>query len=212
MPIHSKELIAFIDRFIANAYKVGLLGLAYALIALFLFFKTYDFIVNDICDARPRVFKHALWHYALMIILIPIVLIASFAFSSLVAIWIKTLGNRALWIASLLFSYLFAWLGFFLAYVLSPNKKTHLKAAIIASFAASLIWYIGKVLFLLYISFGNAYNFIYGSVAILMFFLLWIYISWAIFVYGLQFYAILERTYRPEKKTVKSKERSATKQ
>ena len=71
-------------------------------------------------------------------------------------------------------------------YAISAKVKIHLKSALIASFIASLVWYISKNLFVYYVAYNKTYLTIYGSFSILLFFFLWIYFSWFIYLYGLK--------------------------
>ncbi|MCD8478665.1 MAG: YihY/virulence factor BrkB family protein [Sulfurospirillum sp.] len=78
------------------------------------------------------------------------------------------------------------WLLIFVMYVVSAKTKIHLKSALLSSFVASLCWYISKNLFVYYVSYNKTYLSIYGSFSILLFFFLWIYLSWFIYLYGLK--------------------------
>ncbi|HEY9130030.1 MAG TPA: YhjD/YihY/BrkB family envelope integrity protein, partial [Sulfurovum sp.] len=66
-------------------------------------------------------------------------------------------------------------------------------AALISSFIASLVWYISKSAFIFYVLHNKTYATIYGSISTLLFFFLWIYISWAIFIHGLKFCDLLNK-------------------
>jgi len=56
-----------------------------------------------------------------------------------------------------------------------------------------LAWYMAKIGFIFYVMHNKTYLSIYGGLSILLFFFLWIYISWAIFLHGLKFCYILDR-------------------
>jgi membrane protein len=85
------------------------------------------------------------------------------------------------------------WSIFFLSYKISANTNISNKAGGISSFIASLAWYIAKSGFIFYVLHNKTYLSIYGGFSILLFFFLWIYISWAIFLPGLKFCHLLER-------------------
>jgi membrane protein len=89
--------------------------------------------------------------------------------------------------------YLIVWMMFYIAYQLSANIHIEFSAAAISSFIASLIWYLGKSAFVFYVVHNKTYASIYGSISTLLFFFLWIYISWAIFIHGLKFCDLLNR-------------------
>jgi len=95
--------------------------------------------------------------------------------------------------------YFIIWAVFFLAYKISANTHVSTLAATISSFISSLAWYIAKIGFIFYVVHNKTYLSIYGGLSILLFFFLWIYISWAIFLHGLKFCYILDRDDEVEK-------------
>jgi len=183
MPTHSKEIMTHIDSFIANADKLGIVGFFYVVFAAVMFFKNYDFVVNDIFETPKRTAVQALTTYLSLVIIVPTMLGISFYFSSLV---------HTVHIYYFL-PFLMVWGVFYIAYQLSAHKRISKRAAITSSFIASLIWYLAKSGFVLYVMHNQTYSSIYGSISILLFFFLWIYISWAIFLHGLRFCYLLDK-------------------
>jgi len=49
------------------------------------------------------------------------------------------------------------------------------------------------VIFVYYVTFNKTYTTLYGSFSTIMFFLIWIYLSWIIFLYGVKFCYYLNR-------------------
>ena len=181
----SKTIIKYIDTFVANADKLGYIGVIYVIIATILFFRDYDFIVNDIFETHRRNTTEAFWIYLLLIILLPIVLGG--------LLWINTITinllqkNRLIeLIYQYIFSYITIWFLFYIAYQFSPKVSILPKVAIISSFITSIIWFVAKNLFIFYIIYNKTYSSIYGTLSTLLFFFLWIYLSWIIFLYGLR--------------------------
>jgi membrane protein len=98
----------------------------------------------------------------------------------------------------LVLPYLIIWMLFYLAYQFSPQVSVGKKEAAISSFVASALWYLAKSLFIYYILYNKTYTTIYGGLSTLLFFFLWIYISWAIFLHGLRFCYLLYKKNRYE--------------
>jgi membrane protein len=93
-------------------------------------------------------------------------------------------------------SYLIAWLLFFTLFKISANTKVYIKSAIISSFAASITWFASKGLFFYYVTYNKTYTNIYGSFSTVMFFAIWIYLSWIIFLYGVKLCYMINRTLK----------------
>lgn len=73
-----------------------------------------------------------------------------------------------------------------LAYTTVPNTRVRLRPALAGAFIAALLWESGKWGFTLYLDMSTNYTRLYGSLAILPLFLLWIYLTWLIVLVGLQ--------------------------
>ena len=92
-----------------------------------------------------------------------------------------------------LIPFLFTFCMFFLIYKVAPNKRIHSGIALKATFFASILWEVAKQLFGWYILHLGRFSVIYGSVATLAIFLLWIYYTAAIFLFGGEIASLLEQ-------------------
>ena len=193
MPTDSKIVMEYINNFIKSTAQLGKLGAIYVLFAVFMFFKNYDFIVNDIFNTSSRNFFHALKTYTLLLFTIPLLLGSSFYLSNFVQGYLdKNSITSSVHIYSFL-PYLIVWIMFYIAYQISANIHIEFQAALISSFISSLIWYLSKSGFVFYVIHNKTYTSIYGGISTLLFFFLWIYISWAIFIHGLKFCNLLNK-------------------
>jgi len=191
----SQIIMSYIDRFIQNTDKLGVLGIGYVIIAAILFFKDYDFIVNDIFETPKRGVFEAIRTYSFLILFIPLMLGGLLYIASLIEKLMKYFGFSSFFHSYILIPYIIIWLLFYISYQLSPRVSVPKKSALISSFIASLIWFIAKSLFLYYVLYNKTYTTIYGSISAILFLFLWIYISWAIFLHGLRFCYILSKKY-----------------
>ena len=192
MPTHSKEVLTYINNFVENSGKLGMVGVIYVLFASMMFFKNYDYIVNDIFECERRSFWSSVTVYWTLVTLTPIMMVLSFYVSSQLQMKLDqhelTDGIHILQILP----FFIIWSMFFLTYKISANTHVSKKAAGISSFIASLVWYIAKSGFIFYVMHNKTYMSIYEGLSTLLFFFLWIYISWAIFLHGLKFCHLLE--------------------
>lgn len=193
LPTDSQEIMSHIDQFVENSGKLGIMGAAYVLIAAIMFFKDYDFVVNDIFETKRRTIWEALATYIGLVIIVPVMLGASFYLSSLIQHYLNKSEITSVIHIYYFFPFLVIWGMFYISYQLSAHKKISKIAAVASSFAASSIWYLAKSGFIFYVTSNKTYTSVYGSISILLFFFLWIYISWAIFLYGLRFCYLLDK-------------------
>ncbi len=199
MPTQSEEIMNRINQFIANSDKLGWMGGLYVIFAAIMFFKNYDYIVNDIFELPERGILKSIRTYLLLIFLIPLMIGGSFYLSN----WIQGYLDRNAFTSMIhlyfFLPYLVVWMAFYIAYQLSANTRIKKRAAMTSSFIASLIWYLSKSGFVFYVVHNKTYTSVYGSISTVLFFLLWIYISWAIFLHGLRFCYLLNKGIRIEK-------------
>jgi hypothetical protein len=83
-------------------------------------------------------------------------------------------------------SYVASVAGFFLLYLLLPNTKVKIRAAIWGAIVAAIVWTIVKWGFKLYVVKFIPYNQIYGALGLIPLGVFWIYLSWLIVLFGLQ--------------------------
>ncbi len=193
MPVNSEALTKHIDGFLQNSVKLGVIGLSMIVVASLLFFQNYEYIVNKIFHTKNRTFWESITTYWTMLTLTPMALIVSFYLSSKLTHLMSEYEVSA-WINLMaIFPYLIIWGLFFLLYKISANTQVHTRPALISSFITSLVLSFAKALFVYYVFYNNAYATIYGSFSILLFFFLWIYLSWIIFIYGLKLCYMMDR-------------------
>jgi len=193
MPTESKEVMDYIDSFISNSGNLGLMGSFYVLFASMMFFSNYDFVINDIFETPKRDFNSGVKTYLFLLFILPILFGTSFYLSSIIQGYLdKTVITGFIHIY-LFLPFLLIWGVFYISYQISPNKMVSVKASLSSSFISSLIWYIAKSGFVFYVVNNHTYASIYGSISILLFFFLWIYISWIIFLHGLKFCYLLDK-------------------
>jgi len=193
MPTDSKVIMEHINTYMKNSDQLGYVGAFYVTFAAIMFFKNYDYIVNDIFSVPTRTFWQAVKTYLLLVGILPVLMAASFFLSSFIQSYLdKTTITSMIHLYSIL-PYLIVWMMFYVAYQLSANIHIEVSAAAISSFIASLIWYLSKSAFVFYVVHNKTYASVYGSVSTILFFFLWIYISWAIFIHGLKFCDLLNK-------------------
>ncbi len=76
---------------------------------------------------------------------------------------------------------------FLLAYTVIPNTRVKIGPAIAGAFLAAFLWESGKWGLSQYVRHSTGYSMLYGSLALLPLFLVWVYATWAIVLWGLNF-------------------------
>ncbi|WP_419769338.1 MAG: YihY/virulence factor BrkB family protein [Candidatus Marinarcus sp.] len=175
-PTHSEQFIEQVKNFISNSNHLGNIGIIYMLFVFTMFFKDYEYIVNKIHKAKRKSLYASFFFYISVLLLFPIVF----------ALYIITISLFDSTIFDYFITFLYAWLIFFGLFKLTVNRFVSNKAAFISSFITLVTLSITKNLFVYYVIYNKTYTTIYGSLATLLFFFFWIYISWIIYLYGVK--------------------------
>ena len=178
VPTSTEQIMSWLDNFIANASQMGYIGAGYVIIAAILFFKDFDYIVNDIFGEERRGILHGLAIYTFLTIFVPLAIASS--------IWVFDIADDKFHFQPYVLQFIIIWLIVFIVFKVTPREKIKLDALAISSFITTVVWFIAKSGFMFYILHNKTYTTIYGTISIVLFTFLWIYISWTIFLHGMQ--------------------------
>lgn len=185
IPTHIEAFTQMLDSFMKQASRMGLVGFVYVGITSLLFFRNYEFITARMFNSKPRRFLDSLKAYWIMITFFPTMIGFLFYINMQVReffhgykMYLLFVNSLSLFLATLLFIILFR---------VSANKPLIKRILIGSSFICACIWFIFKWGFLYYISYNKIYPSFYGSISILIVFMLWIYVSWTILLFGMRF-------------------------
>jgi membrane protein len=92
-----------------------------------------------------------------------------------------------------LMPYLFVWAGFFFLFVFFPYTKVRWGPALIGSFVTAVLFQLAQWGYVRFQVGVANYRAIYGAMATLPIFLVWIYIAWAVILFGAELTASVQR-------------------
>jgi len=182
-PTHSDALADSLNNFLSNADKLGSIGLFYLLFVFTMFFRDYEYIVNKIYHTQARAVYKVFILYFSFLIMVPIIFVI---FAFLTTFMSFTIGQNVL-------IFIFIWFVFIILFILSANKKVSIKAATISSFITLVVLSVTKSLFGYYVTVNTTYATIYGSFSVVLFFFLWIYVSWNIYLFGTKICSLINK-------------------
>ena len=184
LPSNHTQIEHYINTFLTNSANMGMIGGIYILVTSILFFDNYETIISKIFGQEKREFWEKIKLYWTMVTMFPIL----FAIAIYISIKIEFFLHISF---GFIIPFLIIWLTFFLAYKLTLTAKTE-KYPLLASFLTTTSFFIAKNIFLYYILFNETYKSLYGSISILLFLFLWIYINWIIYFSGVYLIKFLE--------------------
>ncbi len=200
-----------LDALRATRRQVGLAGALALVWASLGFFGAITSAVNEAwgVEKQRSFLKHRLVSF-LMLVAAGGVMILALLFVSAInvaqASWFGVVLSRFHWLTalqSLGFRYLttiLLILGLGLVFYFIPNAKTRFRDVWVGAVLTGLLWSAAFDGFAWYIGYNSRLTLIHGSIAAVVVFLLWVYVSAVILMYGVEFtaaYARLRR-HRPE--------------
>ncbi len=205
IPTQQDVVATYIDTFLKNSVNLGIVGLIAMAFTSLAFFSGYDFVINRITKNEPKGLWQSISSYWTLLTLIPLGLGLSFYISGFIQ---QTLDDYKIGFNFFeILPFVIIWGLFFISYSSSVHKGT-LKSLALVSFGAGTIWYIGKNLFVYYVVYNKTYASVYGSFSTILFFFIWIYISWIIYLFGLKLYYFLNHNYNEGNKIRKNTKKS----
>ncbi len=174
----------YLTRFVQNAHltSAGLVGAALLVWSAVSLFSNVDGAVNQIwAIRRRRSLKEQAVIYWVGLTLGPLLLAASVMAGHQARLFLA--GTGVAFLATAL-SALVTCVAFTIFYLIIPNTKVRFRAAGLGGLAAGLAWELAKWGYTYAVARIFRYQAIYGSVAAVLIFLLWLYLSWAILLFG----------------------------
>lgn len=185
-PTNTEVISQYLDQFMQNSQSLGMSALIYALFASVLFFRNLESISAKLFESKRRSFFDALIVYWALMTLFPIGIGISLYFS----LEVQTVINKTTFAEFINFAdilpFASIWLLFFILFKILSNKPLPFLSLLFSSLITMIVWSVLKWAFVYYVFFNKAYSTIYGSFSIVMFFILWIYCSWIVVLYGMR--------------------------
>lgn len=193
-PSMSENIMSYLNTFAQQASRLTTIGVGFLIVTSIMLMMTIDEALNKIWHIRrQRPISQRILVYWAILSLGPIMLGASLWATAFLAREKFGLTDDLSLLSSILVSLipiLLSVIGFTLLYLVAPNGKVALKDALIGGFTTALLLEIMKAGFTYYITRFPSYTLIYGTFATIPLFLLWIYLSWLVVLFGASVTAI----------------------
>jgi membrane protein len=143
--------------------------------------------------AQGRSYLRKFTDYLSVTFTVPVLLVTALTITA-------TVAKGAVFLQGLSFiaSFLLVWAGYLFLFVFFPNTRVRWQAALIGSLVTAVLWTLGQWAYV-YFQYGvTSYRAYYGALAAIPIFLVWIYFSWAIVLFGVELTVVIQRgPYRP---------------
>ena len=206
-PALGHEVSAYLSEFLQASAGLTAIGVVSIVVTSIMMLSTIENSFNFIFRvSRPRRITTKITLYWTVITLGPLLLGAAFSIRSYVfAIAAKSVDGEILnnvYISSILPS-LITMLMLIIVYTLVPNKKVGFINAAIGALCAVILFAVLRKIFAMAVLTSATYQTLYGALAIIPIFLIWMYLAWSVVIFGAVITAALEDYQNLDERTLK---------
>jgi membrane protein len=188
-------ITVYMEQFARNAARLTTIGIGVLFVMAIALMFTIDKSLNAIWrvgHARP--YWISALGYGVLLVLAPLLIGLSMSLTT----YLVTLSIRYASVPeaeSVLIRFIPAAMSagaFFLLYRIVPHRKVPWRHAAVGGVVAAVLFEIAKEIFAYYVRHAPGYNIVYGTFALVPIFMLWVYLSWLMVLFGAELTACLE--------------------
>ncbi len=186
----SRQIVQFIDRM--NVGVLGSLGVALLLYTAVSLMQKIEESFNYIWHiSQPRGLGERFSRYLSVLLVGPILLFAAVGMTAAAmnmaivrdALALEPLG-QLIYATGKLMPYVLVVGAFTFIYMFVPNTRVGLGPALVGGVAGGVLWQSAGMAFAMFVASSTKYSAIYSGFAILILFMIWLYLSWLILLFG----------------------------
>jgi len=183
----STQLMGYVEN--VNAAALGSAGGAFLLVTVISTMGTVEQALNTIFNVpQSRSYFRKFSDYLSVLFTVPLLIVAALGVTAVFSVRISQFP-----FVTQLMPYLFVWAGFFFLFVFFPYTKVRWGPALIGSFVTAVLFQLAQWGYVRFQVGVANYRAIYGAMATLPIFLVWIYIAWAVILFGAELTASVQR-------------------
>jgi membrane protein len=191
VPTTGAVLQTYILGFVEKARGLTVTMFLAVFVTSILMMHTMEKALNRIFDSKSSGrFKTKLMMYWAVLTMGPLLVGGGIALSSLVFKYSAFASMKGFLVKAL--PILSSTIGFFLIYLIVPNRKVKWKNAIVGALFSAICFELAKKGFAMYVTSIPSYQKVYGALATIPLFLIWMFLSWNIILLGGTITATLE--------------------
>ena len=188
----SQRILGFVEN--VQVGVLGSLGLVFLIYTVVSLVQKIEEAFNFIWRIRrPRRLVRRFSDYLSVILIGPVLVFAALGLTAAVmgtsaiqeVVTVQPVA-AVIGIVSRLLPYIFVCAAFTFVYIFLPNTRVKFNAALVGGVVAGVLWETGGWGFAAFITSSTKYTAIYSGFAIVIMFMIWLYVSWLILLLGAQ--------------------------
>lgn len=182
------DLLTYISQFSQSLASLNLLAIVFIVVTSVLLINSIEFALNEVWQVyEARSISQRIGIYCAVLVLAPVLALSSYYFARLrIGDYFATVGDQG----SLLLTFtaalpfVFDFCAFVALYYLVPKAPVRWRSAVTGAVLSAALFGFAKLGFAYYVEGFSSYDKIYGALAAVPIFLLWLYVAWLIVLFG----------------------------
>jgi len=191
VPTSGEVLQEYIAGFVDKSRNLNVTMPLFVFVTSIMMMYTMEKALNRIWDTKPsgNILKKVIMYWTVLT-MGPLLVLGGLALTSYMFAYSGFAGIKVYLLKVL--PIMSSMIGFFLIYLIVPNRKVNWKSALIGALIAALLFELAKRGFAWYVVTFPSMTKIYGTLATIPIFLIWVFLSWNIILLGGTIAATLE--------------------
>ncbi|MEJ2684105.1 MAG: YihY/virulence factor BrkB family protein [Candidatus Sulfobium sp.] len=186
----SMKIIGFVENIRVGV--LGAVGLAFLIYTVISNINKIESALNFIWGVRnPRGLAQRFSSYLSVILVGPVLVFSALGLTASLMnygvvqklIAMEPFGT-VVYLAGKVVPYFFVWAAFSFIFIFLPNTGVKIRSALTGGLVAAVLWETAGWIFASFIATSTKYSFIYSGFAIIILFMIWLYLSWEILLIG----------------------------
>jgi len=184
LPSTGEAIVPYLNAFLDSVSSLTLPGTIMLIVTALLLMIRIETAFNRIWRVdHSRTLVNRIVMYWAVLTLGPLLIAAAIALSAQKLLGLLGMENGVSPAAHHIGIFVLSWLAISLFFVLVPNRRVRIKHALMGAFLSAFLFDLAKAGFVAYVSHTN-YKVIYGALATIPIFLVWLYIVWNVILFG----------------------------
>jgi membrane protein len=191
VPTSQDEIMAYFKRFVENTRALGVVGLLFFLVTAVFLLSTIQSTFDALWGSRAR--TNSLRRLATYV---SVLIVGSFLFSiglNLAGMFRSLIGGdaveeigKSLSVLTGILPSIFIFLALLLMILLIPSGRVRFLSALIGAAVGAVLWEAARRIFFFWITYVIRLSIVYGSLAVMPIFLIWLYVAWTVVLFSLE--------------------------
>jgi membrane protein len=200
LPASQEEVMFSVARFVENTKALGVVGLLFFLLTSVFLLNTIQSTFNAVWgNSGSRLSLRRLATYASVLIVGSFVLSIGLNLTGMLGSLLDSAAlaevSRTVTLLLSVFPSLFIFCALLLMILFIPSGRVRFPGALLGAAVGALLWEIARRIFFFWVTYVIRLSIVYGSLAALPIFLIWLYVAWAIVLFSLEMAYLHQHRY-----------------